>query len=218
MSSLIKSAKFVCAPPIRDDPLDNQGIWDGIANGTFTVFSSDHAPTNFHDENGKQLGLIKNPLKNCRGDFRSIPNGLPGIGTRTPLLWSEGVLKGRIKRQKFVELNSSNAAKLYGLYPKKGTIQPGSDADFVIWHPKATPTTIKQDKLHHGADYTPYEDMLVGDWPRLVLLRGKIAYDGDSNQVIAPTGTGQFLKRGFSTLPGPRGHSSSWINGFVPHA
>ena len=110
---------------MRSDPKDNEAIWDGLANGTFTVFSSDHAPYNFYDEKGKQLGLINNPTKNKRGNFKSIPNGLPGVCTRTPLLWSEGVVKGRISAQKFVELNSTNAAKLYGEPPSSHYMDMG---------------------------------------------------------------------------------------------
>lgn len=106
-----EGAKCVCAPPLRDDPADRERIWEGLANGTFTVFSSDHAPTNYDDPQGKQLGMTRNPGNNPRGNFRTIPNGMPGVETRSPLLWSEGVLKGRITRQKYVELNSTNAAK-----------------------------------------------------------------------------------------------------------
>ncbi|WRT69217.1 dihydropyrimidinase [Kwoniella shivajii] len=214
-----EGAKCVCAPPVRSDPLDKESIWDGLGNGTFTVFSSDHAPYNYYDAEGKQRGMTNNPTKNPRGNFKNTPNGIPGICTRTPLLWSEGVLKGRISRQKFVELNSTNAAKLYGMYPKKGTIQPGSDADLVIWRTSKSrrPYTITQDKLHHAADYTPFEGMEIEDWPRTVLLRGKIAYDGETNEVLAPAGSGEFIKRGFSTLPGPRGKSDAWINDWNPH-
>ncbi|WVQ81387.1 dihydropyrimidinase [Cryptococcus sp. DSM 104549] len=214
-----EGAKCICAPPVRADPMEKESIWEGLANGTFTVFSSDHAPYNYYDADGKQRGMTNNPTKNPRGNFKNTPNGIPGICTRAPLLWSEGVLKGRITRQKFVELNSANAAKLYGMYPKKGTIQPGSDADFIIWRNQAArkPITITQDKLHHAADYTPFEGMEIEDWPRLVLLRGKVAYDGERNEVLAPAGSGEFVKRGFSTLPGPRGKSAAWINGWNPH-
>ncbi|KAK4689302.1 dihydropyrimidinase, partial [Tremellales sp. Uapishka_1] len=215
-----EGAKCVCAPPLRMDPKERDTIWEGLANGTFTVFSSDHAPYNFDDPQGKQLGMTNNPTKNPRGNFKNTPNGLPGICTRSPLLWSEGVLKGRISRQKFVELNSSNAAKLYGMYPRKGTLQPGSDADIVIYRKASIrkPVTITQANLHHGADYTPFEGMAIEDWPRLVLLRGKIAYDGESNKVLVAKGEGNFLKRGMSTLPGPRGSSVAWLNGLDPHA
>lgn len=89
------------------------------------------------------------------------------------------------------------------MYPKKGTIQPGSDADFTIFRSDAArkPSIITQDRLHHGADYTPYEGMEVLDWPRLVILRGQVVYDGETNTVLAQAGTGQWIKRGLSTLP-----------------
>lgn len=89
------------------------------------------------------------------------------------------------------------------MYPKKGTIQPGSDADFTIFRApeQRKDVIITQDMLHHGADYTPYEGMVIKDWPKLVILRGEIAYDGTSNKVTAPVGRGEFIKRSFSTLP-----------------
>lgn len=181
--------------------------------------------------------MTRNPKNNPRGNFRTIPNGMPGVETRSPLLWSEGVLKGRLTRQKYVELNSTNAAKvrlhvppslrvatastltvwrsprpcsqLYGLYPKKGTIQPGSDADLVIYRSAEArkPYVIKSENMHTAADYTPYEGLEIEDWPRLVLLRGKVAYDGASNEVRLKEGDGLFQRRGLSTLPGPRGIS-----------
>ncbi|KAK0480775.1 dihydropyrimidinase [Armillaria novae-zelandiae] len=210
-----EGAKCVCAPPLRDDPMDKERIWEGLANSTFTVISSDHAPTCYDDERGKKLGLIKNPTNNPRGNFKTIPNGLPGVETRTPLLWSEGVLKGRITPQKFVELNSTNAAKLYGMYPQKGTIQPGSDADLIIWRSDKSrkPYKIENSKLHHACDYTPYEGTVLEDWPRYTILRGKIVYDGESNKVLAPPGSGKFLQRGSSTLPGPR---NQWLSEWRP--
>lgn len=99
--------------------MDPAGIWEGLANGTYTTWSSDHAPYNYDDPQGKHLGLAQtnNPTGNKRGNAFKVPNGLPGVCTRSPLLWSEGVIKGRISRQRFVELNSSNAAKLYGGFP-----------------------------------------------------------------------------------------------------
>lgn len=88
------------------------------------------------------------------------------------------------------------------MYPKKGTIQPGSDADFVIWRPESQrrPVTITQSMMHHGADYTPYEGMEVQDWPKTVILRGETAYDGDCNKVLGQVGDGAFIKRGLSTM------------------
>ena len=90
-----------------------------------------------------------------------------------------------------------------GMYPKKGTLQPGSDADFIIWRPaeKRKPVTITKAILHDASDYTPYEGIEIQDWPRLVYLRGKLAFDGEANKVVVPEGTGQFIKRGLSSLP-----------------
>lgn len=113
-----EGAKACCAPPLRDNPEDRERVWEGLLSGTLGIYSSDHAPTNYYDADGKQLGLTKNPGKNPRGNFRYIPNGLPGVETKGPLLWSEGVCKGRMSVSKFVELNSTNAAKLYGMYPQ----------------------------------------------------------------------------------------------------
>ncbi|GAA5927769.1 hypothetical protein JCM10213_000888 [Rhodosporidiobolus nylandii] len=210
-----EGAKACCAPPLRENPADREKVWDNTINGTVTVLSSDHAPTNFYDPSGKQLGLTKNPGNNPHGDFRYIPNGLPGVETRGPLMWSEGVCKGRMSPSKFVELNCTNAAKLYGMYPQKGTIQPGSDADFVIWRkPSARkPSTVSVKNLHSACDYTPFEGQSIEDWPVLTILRGKVVYDGTSNEVTAKPGYGQFLKRGNSTLQGPR---NRWVNEWRP--
>lgn len=89
------------------------------------------------------------------------------------------------------------------MYPQKGTIQPGSDADLVIWRPDAArkPLIITQSMMHHGADYTPYEGMEIQDWPKTVILRGVVAYDGDTNTVLSQVGDGSFIKRGLSSLP-----------------
>ncbi|GAA5976719.1 hypothetical protein JCM10908_005606 [Rhodotorula pacifica] len=208
-------AKACCAPPLRENPADREQVWTSTCNGTVTVVSSDHAPTNFYDANGKQLGLTKNPANNPRGDFRYIPNGLPGVETRGPLMWSEGVCKGRMTPSKFVELNCTNAAKLYGMYPQKGTIAPGSDADFVIWRSPAARKTRKVtvSNLHSACDYTPFEGHDIEDWPVLTILRGEIVYDGATNEVVAQPGYGKFLKRGKSVLAGPR---NKWLNEWRP--
>ena len=120
-----KGAKCVCSPPPRDK--SNQDvIWNGIADGLFTVFSSDHAPFRYEAPEGKKPDGKEVP-------FRHIPNGIPGLETRLPLLYSEGVLGGRITVNRFVELTATNPAKAYGLHPRKGTIAVGADADLVIW-------------------------------------------------------------------------------------
>ncbi|GAA5894967.1 uncharacterized protein JCM6883_002274 [Sporobolomyces salmoneus] len=210
-----EGAKACCAPPLRENFQDREKVWDSTLNGTVTVVSSDHAPTNYYDESGKQLGLAKNPTKNERGDFRYIPNGLPGVETRGPLLWSESVCKSKMSPSQFVELNCTNAARLYGMYPKKGTIQPGSDADFVIWRnpSQRQESTISVKNLHSACDYTPFEGHPILDWPLLTILRGKVVYDGLSNDVKAEKEFGQFIKRGKSGLRGPTG---KWLNEWRP--
>ena len=101
------------------------------------------------------------------------------------------------------------------MYPQKGTIQPGSDADLVIWHSSASrkPYVISNDKLHHLADYTPFEGMELQDWPRYTILRGEIAYDGANNTITQEPGVGKFLVRGKSSLPGPR---NRWLSAWRP--
>ena len=101
---------------------------------------------------------------NSRTSFRWVPNGIPGVETRLPIFFSEGVSKGRISLQKFVELTSTNHARIYGLYPRKGSIGVGFDADIVLWDPKLK-KTIRQSDLHHGSDYTPWEGFEVIGWP-----------------------------------------------------
>jgi dihydropyrimidinase len=178
-----EGAKCVCSPPPRDKA-NQQVIWDALADGLFTVFSSDHAPFRFEDPQGKKLGGKEVP-------FRYIPNGIPGIETRLPLLYSEGVLSGRISVERFVELTATNPAKLYGLYPRKGTIEVGSDADLVIWD-ESRDITITNRLLHHNVDYTPYEGMRIRAWPALTLSRGEVVWDGRVPR--AAPGRGQFLK------------------------
>ena len=118
-------ARCVCSPPPRDKA-NQEVIWNGLNDGLFTVFSSDHAPFNYDGPDGKKPGGEEVA-------FRHIPNGIPGLETRLPLLYSEGVLGGRITLNNFVELTATNPAKAYGLHPRKGTIAIGSDADLVIW-------------------------------------------------------------------------------------
>ncbi len=184
-----EGAKFVCSPPPRDS--DSQAAcWEGLQDGTFTLFSSDHCPFRYDDPQGKL---------NPRGvsDFRWIPNGIPGVETRLPILFSEGVSKGRIDLQRFVALGSTNHARTYGLYPQKGEIAVGSDADLAIWDPDLE-RPITQERLHHGADYTPYEGLMVRGWPVQVLLRGELVVDQGEPTDRPPTG--RYLSRGHSEL------------------
>ena len=160
-----EGAKFVCSPPPRNET-EQEACWQGLADGTFDLFSSDHCPFRYEGEDGK---LNPQGAKN----FRYIPNGIPGVETRLPILFSEGVMKGRIDIHKFVAVTATNHAKTYGLYPRKGTIAIGSDADIAIWDPDLE-RTVRHQELHDGADYSPYEGMTLRGWPTTVLLRGKV--------------------------------------------
>lgn len=158
-----EGAKYVCSPPPRDRT-EQENCWRGLKNGLFDLLSSDHCPFRYDDESGK-----RNPAG--LRSFRHIPNGIPGIETRLPILFSEGVMKRRIDLPRFVALTATNHAKAYGMYPKKGTIAIGADADITIWNPEIT-RTIHHADLHDDADYTPYEGLEVAGWPETVILRG----------------------------------------------
>jgi dihydropyrimidinase len=181
-------ARCICSPPPRDKA-NQQVIWDGLGDGLFTVFSSDHAPFNYEGTEGKKPNGDEAP-------FRHIPNGIPGLETRLPLLYSEGVLAGRITLQKFVELTSTNPAKAYGLHPRKGTIAVGSDADLVVWDEREF--TLRNGQLHHAVDYTPYEGMKLKAWPALTLSHGEVVWDG--KEFTGKPGRGKFLPCGTPTI------------------
>ena len=179
----MEGAKFCCSPPPRDEA-DQDAMWRALKNGTFQVFHSDHAPYRF-DETGK---LHAGP----NAPFKKLANGVPGIELRMPLLFSEGVGKGRISLNEFVALTATNAAKIYGLHPRKGTIAIGSDADIAIWDPKRE-LSVTYDILHDNVGYTPYEGMRLRGWPETVISRGRIAVENGSLHV--KPGTGNFLER-----------------------
>jgi len=204
-----EGAKCVCSPPLREDSSDLEAIWHGVQNGTFTTISSDHAPTKYNHSNGKLKGLHGHEP---HGKFKHIPNGLPGLETRLPLLFSGGILAGRITPQKFVELTSTNPAKLYGL-TKKGAIAPGYDADITIWYPqeKFKPFALDNDMLHHDIDYTPFEGYEFKNWPRYTLLRGKVAFS--EGKVIGSMKDGKFVRRSTSQLSTPRAPGKNeWLS------
>ena len=174
-------ARCVCSPPPRDKA-NQQVIWDGLADGLFTVFSSDHAPFSFDAPEGKKPGGEEVA-------FRHIPNGIPGIETRMALLYSEGVLGGRLTLEQFVALTSTNPAKAYGLHPRKGAIAIGSDADLVIWDEREF--VLRNTQLHHNVDYTPYEGMTLRAWPGMTIVGGEVVWDGQ--QFHPRQGKGRFL-------------------------
>jgi dihydropyrimidinase len=166
----MEGAKYVCSPPPRDEA-SQKACWLGLETGVFQVYSSDHCPFRYDDPAGKLT-------PKGRTSFRWVPNGIPGVETRLPILFSEGVVKGRISLERFVALTATNHAKMYGLHPRKGTIAVGADADIAIWDPERK-VTISQTLLHHGSDYTPYEGLEVTGWPVTTIVRGKtIVRDG----------------------------------------
>ncbi len=187
----LEGTKFCCSPPPRDHAAQ-EAVWRGLSNGTFQVFSSDHAPYRY-DETGKLP-------KGDKTTFKDTANGVPGIELRVPLLFSEGVGKGRIDLNRFVALTSTNHAKLYGLYPKKGTIAVGSDADIAIWDPEKE-VTVGTAMLHDNVGYTPYEGRHIKGWPVTVLSRGRVVVD--DGKLNAERGSGVFLPCGLSDAAKP---------------
>jgi dihydropyrimidinase len=184
----LSGAKCVCTPPPRDKA-NQPAMWRGVLDGTLTVFSSDHSPWNYVDK------ISEGP----NTPFTRIPNGIPGIETRLPLLFSAIRSDARMTLNEFVTFTTTTPAKLYGLYPKKGVIAVGSDADLAIWDPDRL-VTITNDMLHHAVDHTPYEGMQVKGWPVVTVSRGEVVYaDG---VVASEAGRGRFLP---CARPFPRG-------------
>ena len=174
-------AKFVCSPPLR--PKDHwDELWRGLVKDDLQVVSTDHCPFDFHGQ--KDLG---------KGDFRKVPNGLPGVEDRMDLLHDGGVVAGKISKERWVEITSTAPAKLFGMYPKKGAVAVGSDADLVIYDPNRTHTISA--KTHHMAvDYSCYEGRSVQGGSDIVLSRGSVIIrDGT---FTGRKGAGRFVKRG----------------------
>jgi dihydropyrimidinase len=193
----MEGAMYVCSPPPRDEA-SQQACWEGLQQKIFSLYSSDHCPFRY-DETGKLA-------PRGRTSFRWVPNGIPGIETRLPILFSEGVGKGRISLNEFVALTATNHAKTYGLYPKKGTIAVGSDADIAFWDPLRQ-VTISQKLLHHGSDYTPYEGIAITGWPVSTMVRGKfVVRDG---ALVGVKGGGAYVPREKSPLAVPLGRTAA---------
>ena len=189
-----EGAKFMCSPAPRDTA-EHARIWEMIRRGTLDVVSSDHCGFSFAGDKGKAAA-------GRDASFEKIPNGIPGLAARLPIMFSEGVSKGRIGIEDFVRLTSTNPARIMGLYPQKGAIQPGSDADLVLWDPTKK-VTLTNALMQHAIDYTPYEGLEVTGWPVATLRRGEVVMrDG---KVQAEPGTGQYLPRGPYDLVKPRG-------------
>jgi len=175
-----EGAKYVMSPPLRAKG-NEEKLWRGLAGNDLQSVSTDHCP--FCMKGQKELG---------KDDFSKIPNGAPGIETRMSLLYDGGVVGKRISMNRFVELTSTSPAKIFGMFPRKGTIAPGSDADIVVFDPERK-ITLSASTLHHRVDYTPYEGRVVQGAPDVVISRGEVIVDGGGFRGRA--GRGEFLKR-----------------------
>lgn len=179
-----EGAKFVFGPPARTRA-DHEALWRYIRAGVIDVISSDHSPFRFDDPKGKKVAGENAP-------FHRIPNGIPGLAARLPVTFTEGVSKGRIDASAFVALVAANPAKRFGLYPCKGSLAIGSDADIVVFDPERR-VTLTNAMMHHGSDYTPYEGYDCIGYPVATYLRGKLIFDG--KQVLGAPGGGRRLAR-----------------------
>lgn len=192
--ALPDGAKWVCSPPLRD-PQDQERLWEGISKGILQVIATDHCPFFFDGSHpilyegqpvaipGKELG---------KEDFTRIPNGLPVVGDRLPILWTHGVGAGRITPNQFVALTSTNPARIFGLYPRKGALLPGADADLLIWDPQKK-VRYGQAVAHHRTDYNLFEGWELTGYPETVLLRGQVIVDKD--HWFGAPGSGRFVFR-----------------------
>jgi dihydropyrimidinase len=180
MGNGFEGAKFICSPPLRTQ--DHQPeLWKGLVKDDLQVVSTDHCPFDFHGQ--KDLG---------RGDFRKVPNGLPGVEDRMDLLHDGGVVGGRITRERWVEITSTAPAKLFGMYPKKGAIAVGSDADLVVYDPNRK-RTISAASHHMDVDYSCYEGRTVEGASDVVMSRGSVVVR--SGEFTGTKGDGRFIKR-----------------------
>ena len=175
-----EGAKYVFTPPLREK-WHQEKLWQGLARDTLQVVSTDHCPFCFKEQ--KELG---------KDDFTKIPNGGPGIEHRLSLVYTGGIHGGRFSPNRFVQLVATAPAKLFGLYPRKGTIAVGSDADLVVWDPNAE-EVISADTHHMRVDYSMFEGIKVKGLPRVVMSRGRVVMDG--GKFVGKAGAGEFLKR-----------------------
>ncbi len=187
-------AKWICSPPMRSEA-DQQGLWHALTNNEIQTIGTDHCPF-FYDGTkpilyeGKPVAIPGKELG--KDDFTKIPNGLPGVGDRLPILWTYGVGKGRLTENQFVAYTSTNAAKIFGLYPQKGALEVGSDADIVLWDPNRK-LTYGLAHSHHRTDYNLFEGWELTGFPQKVFLRGKLIVDGE--EWLGKAGEGRFLPR-----------------------
>lgn len=187
-------AKWICSPPMRSKA-DNERIWKGVMEGTIQTIGTDHCPF-FYDGTkpilyeGKEVAIPGKELG--KNNFTEIPNGLPAIGDRLPILWTFGVGSGKITPNQFVALCSTNPAKIFGMYPRKGSLMPGADADIAIWNPEKT-LEYGVKVAQHRTDYNLFEGWKLKGYPEKVFLRGKLIVDGQ--KWMGKAGMGRYLHR-----------------------
>ncbi len=187
-------AKWICSPPMRKAE-DQQGLWRGLENGTIQALATDHCPFFYNGRQpimyeGQEIAIPGKELG--EENFTLIPNGLPGIADRLPVFWTHAVNTGRISPNRFVELTATNPAKIFGLYPKKGTLSVGSDADIALWDPEKE-LNYGLAWAHHRTDYNLYEGWKLRGYPGKVFLRGTLIVD-DQNW-LGKAGGGRFVHR-----------------------
>lgn len=187
-------AKWICSPPMRT-PADNARLWEGVADGTLQTIGTDHCPFFFDGRKpilyegrevcipGKELG---------QGDFTKIPNGLPGVADRLPVMWTYGVGAKKLTPNQFVALNCTNPAKIFGLYPRKGALVPGADADIVLWDPNRS-LRWGVEHAQQRTDYNLYEGWELTGAPHRVYLRGNLIVE--EGRWHGAAGMGRYLKR-----------------------
>jgi len=187
-------AKWICSPPVRG-AADNARLWEGLQLGIIQTVATDHCPFFFNGNEpilyeGKPVAIPGKELG--RGDFTKIPNGLPGVGDRLPVFWTEGVGSGRITPNQFVALTSTQPAKAFGMYPQKGSLEVGADADILLWDPKMQ-VNYGVKVAQHRTDYNLYEGRKLTGFPRAVFLRGEKIVE--SGEWFGRPGMGKFIKR-----------------------
>lgn len=184
-----KTAPYVLSPPLRSET-HSLRIWEGLTDGSLRTIGTDHCP--FNTIGQKERGI---------DDFTKIPNGFAGIEHRMQLLYTYGVLPGKISMEQFVSLTAANIARIFGLYPRKGVIRAGADADLVLWDP-AREGVISAATQQHNCDATPYEGMRVKGGPRVVIAAGKVVYE--EGELHVSRGSGRYLHRNRSFVFGQR--------------
>jgi len=185
-------AKWICSPPMRTKA-DNERLWEGLEQKTIQTVATDHCPFFFDGTKpilyeGKPVTIPGKELG--KGDFTKIPNGLPGVGDRMIIFWTFGVGKGRITPNEFVALTSTNPAKIFGMYPRKGALVPGADADILVWDPSKK-LTYGVAHSQQRTDYNLYEGWSVQGYPEKVFLRGQLIVD--DGKWMGRAGMGRFI-------------------------